>query len=50
MQSSKDIHSQNDAGEKKKGAPQDAIGETGVGWDTFHFFSNIAETIYDEDL
>ena len=26
------------------------IGETGVGWDTFHFFSNIAENIYDRDF
>ena len=25
VQSSKDMHSRNDAGEKKKGAPQDAI-------------------------
>ena len=23
------------------------VGETGVGWDIFHFFSNIAENIYD---
>ena len=27
-----------------------SVGETGVGLDTFHFFSNIAETIYDRDL
>ena len=25
-------------------------GETGVGWDSFHFFSTIAENIYDIDL
>ena len=24
--------------------------ETGVGWDTFHFFSNIAENIYDRNF
>ena len=26
------------------------IGETGVSRDTFHFFSNIAENMYDRDL
>ena len=26
------------------------IGETGVGWEIFHFFSNIAENIYDRDF
>ena len=26
------------------------VGETGVGWDTFHFFSNIGENIYDRDF
>ena len=26
------------------------LGETGVGWDTFTFFSNIAENIYDSDF
>ena len=26
------------------------IEETGIGWDTFHFFSNIAENIYDRDF
>ena len=27
-----------------------SVGETGVSWDTFHFFSNIAENIYDRDF
>ena len=26
------------------------VGETGVSWDTFHFFSNIAENIYNRDF
>ena len=26
------------------------VGETGVGWDTFQFFSNIAENICDRDF
>ena len=26
------------------------VGETGVGWDTFQFLSNIADTIYDRDF
>ena len=26
------------------------VGETGVGWDNFHFFSNIAKTIYNKDF
>ena len=26
------------------------VGETGVSWDTFHFFSNITENIYDIDF
>ena len=27
-----------------------SAGETGVGWDTFHFSSNIAEKIYDRNF
>ena len=27
-----------------------SIGETGVSWDTFHFFSNITENSYDIDF
>ena len=27
--------------------PAIIVGETGVGWDTFNLFSNIAENIYD---
>ena len=26
------------------------VGETAVGWDTFHFFSTIAENVYDRDF
>ena len=26
------------------------VGETGDSWDTFHFFSNISENIYDRDF
>ena len=29
------------------GMPAIIVGETKVGWDTFHFFLNIAENIYD---
>ena len=29
------------------GMPAIIVGETKVGWDTFHFFSNIAENMYD---
>ena len=30
--------------------PNCQVGETGVSWDTFHFFSNIAENMYDRDF
>ena len=28
----------------------EGVGETGVSWDTFHFFSNITENIYNIDF
>ena len=35
---------------KKKNCQKKGLGETGVSRDTFYFFSNIAENIYDRDF